>query len=1031
MSEAYLTRVRISNFRTYGPGFQIDLPAGPGILVLNGMNGLGKTAFFEAIEWALTGSVQRLKGRLRANMQLDRRLTREAPGVAPGTHEVELTFSEGTVLRRNAVESPTSANLAGFLRRPEWKQPIRDVGTYLRLTHFLPQSSRERYLEHDEDEQWQLLKGPTGVERLEKFRALLNDRKALAAFAARIEHLQVVQENAKRVLADWASRLQQREALRAGVTASGACSPEQAMEFVEQMQGQLATLDEGGAPPTFGGTDAMQRLIGLQRALEIRRGQTAEMLQRLSTVEETLAEWEGLLTRRTAAQERQGVIEASLPTKLAAAETATAAVKDKRERVTRTESTVQESTRRAESLRLILNALRTLSEEIAPALQATQATLASASSRETQLAERMNLHAEERAVRENLQRSVREIRQTQASLEPSAARLTAALAARVAAEGALLSQGAVSEEVRLTRGAEAGAAQKIVATTEEVTRIQARLEAAQAVSDVIAKAVAEIAGHLHEQDTRCPVCEQVYSPGELRAKALAAAAHLTPGLEDLPAQLDLARGALTSANEALVEAQRVSGLAVEKLTAIVYAQEQAASQKLAVENDSFFPLMELDALTGWLEARRTELSERAAQLSTQFAALRPQEEFDRESQDLSTVRGQLAREKARSTANSQLLEGRRDECEAVLGVHLPLVLPLSRQDVTGLTAARNEAVRQIAELNLLAETLKAELRPLEDVGRAAQDDLRTSQVDQKNAADELQRISRASTRLVTSWRQTQLDGEPNRETLAQRRGGLLELRSRYESMLERQRVTAGGLLAWQRHEQLRRLEQEMRAAMESGGDADETRLQTRLEDSLRGAEAAVGRAQAASRRAAEISQRLQVSAETFSTAALAPLSDQISAFSRLVSPFGYQFHVRARHAPTQVRAELAISDPTRNAGRRGTKEHDPAMWLSEGQASALGLCVLLGASTAYRWARWPALLLDDPLQNTDLIHAAAFVDIIRGLMKDSGYQMFVSTHDGQEADFLIRRCAQLDLPITRMDLLGLTPDGLRYKVRTE
>ena len=1031
MSGIYLTRVRISNFRTYGPGFQLDLPPGPGILVLNGMNGLGKTAFFEAIEWALTGTVQRLRTRLRPNMQLDRRLTREAADVASGTHEVELTFNEGTVLRRNATESPSSASLVELLRQPDWKPAIHDVGTYLRLTHFLPQSSRERYLEHDEDEQWQLLKGPAGVERLEKFRALLNDRKALAAFTARIEHLELVRENSKRAFEDWTLRLQQREALRAGVLASGACSPERAIEVVEQIRQQIATLEDAPAPADPGGSEAAQRLVALRRTLDSRRTHVVEALQRIPTAEKTVTDWEALVSRRGAVLERQRVIEASLPVKLAAAETAIASFNEKRDQLTLTESMAQEASRRAENLRLILNALRALSEEITPALQSARENLATISGRENELSERMRLHVESRATRENIERQIRETRQTQASLAPSAARLVAALETRTAAERAVASREAALEEARIASEKEADAVRNVATTTENVAQLQARFDAEQAAADIISKAVAEIAGHLHEEDTCCPVCEHLYAPGELRARARAAVRRLAPGFGDLTEKLDTARQAVATANGALLEARRLSGFAAEKLGAITRAQEEAATRKSALENDPVFPLIEIGALTTWLEARQNELSELADRLSVELAAPPSSSELDRESQSLRDAGERLARERAQSATTLHSLESQRDDYEAILGAHLPLIAPLDRHDVAGLAVARDQAMRQIAEHTLLAGTLKAELQPLEAAVRTNQESYRASQNDQKNALDELQTIERLATGLIADWRRCGLAGEPDRETLSKHRSDWLELQSQYDGMLERQRVIAEELLAWQQHEQLRRLEGDLRSAVERDGEADEASHQDRLEKSIQEADAALSRAQAAAQQAAEISQELQVSAETFSTTALAPLSNQISAFSRLVSPFGYQFHVRARHAATQVRAELAISDHNRATGNRAPREHDPAMWLSEGQASALGLCVLLGASTAYRWARWPALLLDDPLQNTDLIHAAAFVNIIRGLMKDSSYQIFVSTHDGQEADFLIRRCTQLGLPVTRMDFLGLTPEGVRYKTKVE
>ena len=1031
MSSIYLTRVRISNFRTYGPSFQLDLPPGPGVLVLNGMNGLGKTGFFEAIEWALTGTVQRLKTRLRPNMQLDRRLTREAAGVAAGTHEVELTFNEGTVLRRNATEAPTPASLVELLRRPDWKPAIHDAGAYLRLTHFLPQSSRERYLEHGEDEQWQLLKGPAGVERLEKFRALLNDRKALAAFAARIEHLELVRENSKRALEDWTARLQQREALRTGVLASGACSPERAMEIVEQIRQQIAALEDTPVPADRGGMEVAQRLVALRRTLSARRTRVVEALQKMEAAQKTVTDWEALVARRAAVRERQGVIEASLPVKLAAAQTAVALFNDKRAQLTRAEGVVQEASRRAENLRFISNALRTLAEEIIPALQAGRERLATISGQEIELSERTRLHMESRAARENIERQIREARQIQAALVPSAARLVAALEARAAAERAMASREAALEEARLASGTEADAVRNVAITTETVARLQARFDAAQAAADIIGQAVAEIARHLHEEDTRCPVCEHLYAPGELRARALTAVTRLAPGFGDLTKELDSARQAVAAANQTLTEARRLSGLAGEKLGAITRAQEEAAIQKSALENDPLLPLTEMGALTPWLEARRAELSERVGRLSAELAARPPSSELDHESQSLRDARETLARERVQASTNVQSLESRRDDCESIIGARLPSVAPLGRQDLAGLTTARDQSLRQVAEHNLLAGTLNAELQPLEAAMHTEQESVRASQTDQKNASDELQKIERSTTGLVADWRRGGLTGEPDRETLSQHQSNLLELQSQYNSLLERQRATAEELLAWQRHEQLQRLEAEMRAAADHDGGGDGARHQDYLARVFRDADAAVSRAHAAAQQATEISGRLQASAEAFSAAALAPLSGQISAFSRLVSPFGYQFHVRARHAPTQVRAELTISDHNRTARNRAPREHDPALWLSEGQASALGLCVLLGASTTYRWARWPALLLDDPLQNTDVIHAAAFVDIVRGLMKDSKYQIFLSTHDGQEADFLIRRCSQLGLPVTRMDLLGLTPEGVRYKIKVE
>lgn len=61
MTDLHLSKVRIKDFRSFGE-FEADIPAGPGLTLVVGTNGLGKSSFFDAIEWALSGKVQRLLG---------------------------------------------------------------------------------------------------------------------------------------------------------------------------------------------------------------------------------------------------------------------------------------------------------------------------------------------------------------------------------------------------------------------------------------------------------------------------------------------------------------------------------------------------------------------------------------------------------------------------------------------------------------------------------------------------------------------------------------------------------------------------------------------------------------------------------------------------------------------------------------------------------------------------------------------------------------------------------------------------------
>lgn len=60
---AYLTGISVEGFRGIGPKVTLNLSAGPGLTVVTGRNGSGKSTFAEALEIALTGQNRRWSGR--------------------------------------------------------------------------------------------------------------------------------------------------------------------------------------------------------------------------------------------------------------------------------------------------------------------------------------------------------------------------------------------------------------------------------------------------------------------------------------------------------------------------------------------------------------------------------------------------------------------------------------------------------------------------------------------------------------------------------------------------------------------------------------------------------------------------------------------------------------------------------------------------------------------------------------------------------------------------------------------------------
>jgi hypothetical protein len=104
----------------------------------------------------------------------------------------------------------------------------------------------------------------------------------------------------------------------------------------------------------------------------------------------------------------------------------------------------------------------------------------------------------------------------------------------------------------------------------------------------------------------------------------------------------------------------------------------------------------------------------------------------------------------------------------------------------------------------------------------------------------------------------------------------------------------------------------------------------------------------------------------------------------------------------------------------------PQIVLSEGQMAANGFSILCAASTAYPWSNWRALLLDDPLQHNDIIHAAAFVDVMRNLVELREYQLIMSSHDRAEGEFIARKFDAARLPCTVVTLTAPSKDGVKF-----
>ena len=285
MSDVFLNRLELRNFRTFGR-FALDVAPTPGLVLLVGANGLGKSSFFDAVEWGITGQIRRFQSYLSASIsEADYLTRRDAP---PSSHEVRLQFNLGEPLIRSADHVPDSAAVIELLKRPDWGAPIQDIGTYLAFTHFLGQAAQQRFTSRDRAEQWESLKGPSGIDRLEEVRQALRGRSTGNAFRRRLE------KEAERVnalaarLAAWQTSRLRLQRLREVAAAAGAIAGSELDARIGALAAKLAALMPQGvdsAPSDAGGT-AAARLIGIRDGLTAARNAVLRQLAALERLTE-------------------------------------------------------------------------------------------------------------------------------------------------------------------------------------------------------------------------------------------------------------------------------------------------------------------------------------------------------------------------------------------------------------------------------------------------------------------------------------------------------------------------------------------------------------------------------------------------------------------------------------------------------------------------------------------------------------------------------------------------------------------------
>jgi len=516
------------------------------------------------------------------------------------------------------------------------------------------------------------------------------------------------------------------------------------------------------------------------------------------------------------------------------------------------------------------------------------------------------------------------------------------------------------------------------------------LESLNTASSVIQDAVSNIRKHLTIDQRNCPVCQANYEPGDLIRRI---------------------EGTLNTLNPAIPQAIKEENNASEAL--------KLAKEKQRNENQKLFNIQsELKARHEKLEANKKKILE---SFPPQFPGCKAPDEANT----------QLEEQIALITVNISKLKANRSQLEpevAIEGINNANLKKSENERSINELIIKNEKLQneiktETADINSINESLSGKVKETvlanlsnksteevqkKDFIQKLEATLSENEVELKKRQDlylgeneDASKLKGTQEGIYTEWGQAGLEGQPNEEELKTKHEVVLKAINELENANITLNTIEQDIASWRTAEKYHEADNEVKKQI---GDYSE-------EAYLESLKTAVDKKN-------NILLNIQEKKEAVNLFLTKVTSESKQIHEQLNSINGPWKGLLKRIVinPLIAIAPLLSNTISRNKPIAKTsaiiheQNIDIVTIASEGQLTDLQLTLMLAMANKYQWTPWKALLLDDPTQHHDLVHASSVFDVLRDYIIDLDYQVMMSTHDTIQAKFFQRKLENEGVP---------------------